>query len=186
VDAALTLVPEELAGWVREARSGDREAFERIMVAHQRMVLRVALRMMGGRMEDAQDAAQEVFLKLHRSLHQFDEVRAFTPWLYRMTVNVCLDLLRARPQADPMKDERTVAATAESALLIGERKKAVETALRQLPEKERAAIVLREVEGLSTREVAQVLETSEATVRSQVYQARMRLRKLTEKILGGR
>jgi RNA polymerase sigma-70 factor (ECF subfamily) len=176
----------ELTLPIREqAARVEQPSFDALMAVHQQRVLRTAYRLLG-RMEDAQDAAQEVFLKLHRSLHQFDEVRAFTPWLYRMTVNVCLDLLRARPQADPMKDERTVAATAESALLIGERKKAVETALRQLPEKERAAIVLREVEGLSTREVAQVLETSEATVRSQVYQARMRLRKLTEKLLGGR
>src|SRR5262249_28002280 len=138
VNATLTVLPEDIAGWVKEARSGDREAFERILVAHQRMVLRVAMRMVG-RMEDAKGAAQEVFLRLHRALPQFDESREFSPWLYRMTVNVCLDALRARRVHEPIVFEQPDPPTAERRLLTEERSKAVEAALRQLPEKERAA-----------------------------------------------
>lgn len=182
MDTALPLISADLAAWIRQARLGDREAFERILTAHQSMVLRVALRMLG-RMEDAQDAAQEVFLKLHKSLDDFEEDKPFEPWLYRMTTNLCLDLLRARRQPMPLDFDQAIPPSAERDLLVAERTRAVAAALQQLPAKERAALLLREVEGLSTGEVAAVLQSSETTVRSQIYQARMKLRKITETIL---
>ncbi|HEX6738079.1 MAG TPA: sigma-70 family RNA polymerase sigma factor, partial [Vicinamibacteria bacterium] len=79
---------------VRRAKAGDREAFEALLRQHERMVLRTALRLLG-RLHLAQDAAQEVFLRLHKYLRRFDEERELAPWLYRMVVNVCHDLRRA-------------------------------------------------------------------------------------------
>lgn len=171
----LELTPEQQAVWIQQARKGDREAMDQILAAHEQAVLRVALRMLG-RLEDAQDAAQDVFLRLYRSLDQFDDRRQLRPWLYRMTVNVCLDLLRRRRQHVELTEDRGTAAEAEQTLLVEERKAAVEWALPRLAPRERAALLLREVEGLSTREVAEVLEIEEATVRSLIYQARGHLR----------
>lgn len=181
----MTLTPETLASLVQRARNGDREAFEQILTTHHRPVLRIALRMMGNP-EDAQDAAQEAFLRLYRSLDRLRDNCELTPWLYRITTNVCLDMLRTRRLQVPVEDYLGEAATAESQVLAMERSQAVERALEQLPPKERAALVLREVEGLSTAEVAKTLGSSEATVRAQIYQARLKLRKLVTRMMGRR
>ncbi len=171
----------EAAGLLRDAKAGDRAAFEQVILRHERRVLLTALRLLG-RWEDAQDAAQEVFVRLHRYLGRFDEALDLAPWLYRMTVNVCRDIGRKRPAhddldpnaADPgLGPERSARSAEERRILQG--------ALRRLPGKERAALVLRDIEGLSTREVARILGSSEATVRSQVSSARLRILKLTER-----
>ncbi len=76
---------------------GDAAAFEQIVVRHERRVLTLSWRLLGA-MEDAQDAAQEVFLRIFKYLHRFDSRKPFEPWLVRMTVNVCRDIGRARQQ----------------------------------------------------------------------------------------
>ena len=81
----------ELALGMTDYRLEAREAFDRILLAHERLVLRTALRLLG-RLEDAEDASQEVFLRLHRALRRLDEERDLKPWLYRVTVNVCRDI----------------------------------------------------------------------------------------------
>jgi len=86
----------ESTGLLRDAKAGDRAAFEQVVLRHERRVLLTALRLLG-RWEDAQDAAQEVFVRLHRYLARFDETLELAPWLYRMTVNVCRDIGRKRP-----------------------------------------------------------------------------------------
>src|SRR6516162_7424428 len=79
----------------KRAIAGDRAAFEQLMSQHERRVLATAYRLLGS-LEDAQDAAQEVFLRLFKYLHRFDAKRDVLPWLYRMTVNVCHDFRRKR------------------------------------------------------------------------------------------
>src|SRR5689334_19694139 len=86
-----------LREFIREAKAGDLQAFERIVVLHQSLVLRVAQRLLLNG-EDAKDAAQEVFIRLHRSLGHFQQDQDFGPWLYRMTVNICHDIRRRRKQ----------------------------------------------------------------------------------------
>lgn len=176
---------------IRRAKAGDREAFEALLVRHERVVLRTALRLMG-RLDLAQDAAQEVFLRLHKYLGRFDEERELGPWLYRMVVNVCHDQRRrrARTEASLPLDEvdgsdpaLAVPADAEARLDRERRRELVARALQTLPEKERAALVLRDVEGLATREVARILGSSEATVRSQVSTGRVKVKKQVEKWL---
>src|SRR6185369_2511022 len=80
---------------VARARAGESDAFEQIMVRYQRQVLRTAARLLGN-IDDAGDAAQEVFLRLHKYLDRFNQEREFLPWLYRMTINVCRDMARKR------------------------------------------------------------------------------------------
>ncbi len=180
------LVPEAApaADLLKRAVAGDRAAFEQILLVHEKQVLGTALRMMG-RMEDAQDAAQEVFLRLFRNLKKFRAADELRPWLYRVTMNVCHDLRRRNfRQPSPWPeglDPSAAAPNPESAFDASQRRSRMESALAELPEKERAALVLREIEGLSTREVAEILNSSEATVRSQICSARVKLRAAMER-----
>jgi RNA polymerase sigma-70 factor (ECF subfamily) len=160
------------------AKSGDAQAFEAVLRLHEAQVARTALRLLGNR-QDAQDAAQEVFLRLHRNLRKIDDAGNLSGWLYRVTVNVCHDILRKRKATDSLDDARIPAASSiEADLGREEQHRLILEALAGLPEKERAALTLRDLEGLSTREVAEILGSSEATVRSQISAARLKIRKI--------
>jgi RNA polymerase sigma-70 factor, ECF subfamily len=169
---------EELIRLVRQAKAGDTAAFETILVRYQRQVLLTALRLLNRNLEDAKDAAQQVFLRLHRSLHQLDENRHFASWLYRITVNVCRDMLRARRPALSLEEAGEVAAAAgEDTIQQDEQRRMIYAALATLPERERTAVVLRDLEGLTTSEVARIMGRSQVTVRSQISNARVKIRK---------
>jgi RNA polymerase sigma-70 factor, ECF subfamily len=166
------------------AQSGDLDAFERIVALHERRIFALALRLAAS-VEDAQDATQEAFIKLHRKLGQIDSGRSVGPWLYTVTVNACRDIGRERRRSRLVAmDEWIAAAPAdpgsgpERLYSDQERERQLRDVLGRLPEKERAALLLREMEGLSTGEVARVLGSKEATVRSQISNARLKLRKL--------
>jgi RNA polymerase sigma-70 factor (ECF subfamily) len=160
--------------------AGDLAAFEEIVRMHEKQVLNTAWRLLG-RLEDAQDVAQEAFLRLFSNLKKLDDVRQIRPWLYRVTVNLCYDhRRRGRNSASDSLTGQEAASPGldpEFTWLAQERKVLLERGLATLPEKERAAVVLRDVEGLDTREVAEILGSSETTVRSQICVARAKLRK---------
>ncbi|HWQ54441.1 MAG TPA: RNA polymerase sigma factor [Bryobacteraceae bacterium] len=181
--AAATIMTDEADGvdLLRRAQSGDLAAFEGLVRRYERRVFLTALRLLGNH-ADAEDAAQEVFFRLHRSLRRMDPDRDPAPWIYRITVNACRDLARARPPAGSVEEPSAPGGTEEE---IGrrERRSLVARALGSLPAKQRAALVLRDIEGLSTREVAEVLGSSEATVRSQVSTGRVRVKQWIERIL---
>lgn len=144
------------------------------------MVVRVAARMMG-RVEDAQDIAQEVFLRLFKHLDRIEVERGVESWLYRTTMNACFDALRSRRPAEPIEFEPPVAASQHADLEREERRRLMAEGLKTLPEKERAAVVLREIEGLETAEVAAILGSSEVTVRSQVSMGKAKLKAFVER-----
>jgi RNA polymerase sigma-70 factor (ECF subfamily) len=174
--------PEDRARTVAAAKAGDRAAFERLLRQHERLVLATALRLLGN-LEDAQDAAQEVFLKLHRNLAKVEAAGNLTGWLYKVTVNVCRDHQRRRPRAADLEEAGDLAAGGadpHGALAAAEQRRILELSLRHLSKKERAALVLRDLEGLSTAEAAAALGTSEATVRSQISKARVKVKKFME------
>jgi RNA polymerase sigma-70 factor (ECF subfamily) len=159
------------------AISGDLSAFEQIVIRYQRRVLTLAWRLLGSG-EDAQDASQEVFMRAFRFLHKFDSTRPFEPWLIQLTVNVCRDIGRKRTVTVFLDADALQARSDPHMELSSEEQKAMlRRALQELPEKERAAVVLRDIEGFSTREVAEILGSSEATVRSQISTARLKIRK---------
>jgi RNA polymerase sigma-70 factor (ECF subfamily) len=175
--------PDDL---VIRAQSGETGAFERLMERHESLVLRTALRMLGDR-DDALDAAQEVFVRLYRSLKQVDPARPLEPWLYRTTLNACHDLAKKRKRwsitDSAIRPESTTDGTekrldAESAMQV------IEEGLRHLPDRERAAITLRDIEGLDTRQVASIMHVGESTVRSLISKARVNLRRFREKRWG--
>jgi RNA polymerase sigma-70 factor (ECF subfamily) len=168
-------------------------AFDSLMRRHERLVLMTAFRFLNGNMADAQDAAQTVFLRLHRSLGKFretDSAASFPAWLYRITVNVCHDINRQKRRRAEV-DLDTVSHVVASAVrteahaddireLEAMQREAVRAGLETLGEKERAAIVLRDIEGLDTGRVASLLGSSEATVRSQISVGRRKLQKFAE------
>jgi RNA polymerase sigma-70 factor (ECF subfamily) len=150
-------------------------AFDELVAAHQQKVLRTAYRLLG-RLEDAQDAAQEVFLRLLKNLHKIEGDPQ--GWLYRVTVNVCNDRYRRKPLVMELDTDFVDSApNPERALAIEERKRMLMDGLQTLPERERVAVVLRDIEGLSTREVAAILNVEEVTVRSHISTARVKLAK---------
>jgi RNA polymerase sigma-70 factor (ECF subfamily) len=185
---------EEAPALLRRAKAGDTEAFAEILVRHERLVLMTSLRILG-RMDAAQDAAQEVFLRLHKYLGGFDEERELAPWLYRVVVNVCRDQKRRDRRAPASLEELLASGRAtetpdpadhEAATLREEERRIVALALETLPNKESSAVFVRDVEGLSTQEVARILGSSEGTVRSQVSTGRVKIKKFVDHHLKGR
>ncbi len=157
---------------VSRAKSGDDRAFEELMKTHSRAVLGVCIRLLGTGGE-AEEAAQDVFLRFYKSLRQFDEARAVEPWLYRIAWNVCRDRLRRRRfQVELTEGVSTVGARGDLQLAIRELREAID----RLPDRERAALLMREIEGFDTEEVAERMGSSAVTVRSQISRARERLR----------
>jgi RNA polymerase sigma-70 factor, ECF subfamily len=175
--------PDKGASGIAAAKAGDLAAFEALMRQHERLVLMTAVRLLG-KLEDAQDASQEVFLRLYRNLGKLDGVQNVPGWLYRVTVNVCHDMLRKRPAqvaVDEVPELSDGSADPQQSVTEEERRQVLHMSLRFLSEKERAAIVLRDLEGLSTSEVAQALGSTEATVRSQISKARIKVRAFVER-----
>jgi RNA polymerase sigma-70 factor (ECF subfamily) len=159
------------------ARAGNLAAFEQLVAEHERLVLRTAWRLLGHR-EDSQDVAQEVFLRLYRNVRKLRDGTSIEAWLYRVTVNACQDLRRKRGSSQPIEfiDRTSAAPLVDQTIDEARRSAALKDLIAGLPDRERAALVLRELEGLSTREVSEILGSSEVTIRSQISSARAKLK----------
>jgi RNA polymerase sigma-70 factor (ECF subfamily) len=158
------------------------------MRQHEKLVLITALRLLGS-MADAQDVSQDVFLKLYRNLGKIDGAGSFSGWLYRVTVNACRDVQRRKRPEAPVEfaeDLPAGGADPQQAASEAERRRVLEMSLGMLSQKERAALVLRDLEGLSTEAVARALGSSEATVRSQICKARVKVRGFVERYFRSR
>jgi RNA polymerase sigma-70 factor (ECF subfamily) len=158
--------------------AGDRKAYNILVERHGRRVLLMARRVTGN-LADAEDVAQEAFLRVWQHAADWrDKGAKFTTWLYRVVMNLCLDRRRRAPMApleaagDPA-DERP---TAEASVAARERERAVADALATLPDRQRAALVLSYYEGLSNAAAAEVLATSTAALESLLVRARRSLR----------
>jgi RNA polymerase sigma-70 factor (ECF subfamily) len=173
----------------QRARTGDVSAFEQLLDSHQRSVLRLAARLTGN-LDDAKDISQEVFLKLHRELKRLRSDAEVAPWLYRVTINACFDAKRKvkRSRLTAISDDagtwRSSDPTPEDTVSRQQDRQMLEAGLQTLSDRERSAIALRELEGLSTAEVAHILGSTESTVRVQISNARVKLRKFFEKVRG--
>jgi RNA polymerase sigma factor (sigma-70 family) len=180
--------PSALRSAVESAQAGDAAAFTEIVSWYQRRIVSTAWRILGDETE-ALDAAQDVFLRLHRYLRSFDPTQDFGAWLYRMVVNACHDARRRRPRHLSLEDERARGTVedlrsgddVEASAGALEDERVLAAALQTLSEKERAALVLRDLEGLSTQEVADALGSTPTTVRSQISIARGKLRAFRER-----
>lgn len=172
---------EAIRDLVTQTKKGDTVAFGGLVDLYQQRVFRTANALLGSD-SDAGDAVQEVFLRAYRNIAKFDESRDLAPWLYKITANVCRDIATAkrRHQGVPVEEQGLVSTSPGpfESVARSEQRHLTRAALARLPYKERAAIALRDLEGLTTREVAQVLGTSEGTVRSQISSGRAKLRRI--------
>lgn len=182
--------PDDYAGLVRSAATGDAEALEQLLMRAQEVAWRFSTAVCG-HADDAEDAMQEALIKTYRYVGRIREPAAFRPWLYRTVRNACLmgrrkkageparlqsldDVLPGRDgstrvdAADPGKNPEQLADNA------GLRRR-LRMAMRALPGPYRAIVFLREMEGLSTREVAKVMGISEDNVKTRLHRARLQL-----------
>jgi len=172
---------------VRRAQREDKEAFEELVRRHQHRVFAVA----GGilrRREDVEDIAQQVFVKAYFSLKRFDQRAAFSTWLYKITVNECWDMLRKKKVRPLVYESDLSEEQARLVIASGEKenpgpdvsqrleaRERVERLLEGLDERDRLMLILKEVEGFSIDEIAEVLSLNGNTVKVRLFRARRRV-----------
>ncbi len=171
------------------ARNGDLNAFNELVVEHQTLVYNLCYRMLG-QSQMAEDAAQEAFVSAWRNIATF-RGETFRPWLLRIAANLCRDELRRRGRRpsssldsvleagvpEPPDDEPSP----DDSALTSELREMLQSALLQLPDDQRTAIVLCDVEGLDYNEIATVMKTSLGTVKSRIARARLKMRELMQR-----
>lgn len=176
---------------VRRAQRDDKPAFEELVRRHQSRVFAVAGGILRSR-EDVEDVAQQVFLKAYFSIKRFDQRAAFSTWLYKITVNECWDLLRKRKvrplvvEAE-LSEEQAQAYQSSSEQADGRPDTSEQMAAREqveelmscLDERDRSMLVLKEVQGFSVEEIAEIMRINANTVKVRLFRARQ---KITERV----
>lgn len=177
---------------VAAAQAGDERAFAQIVELHQRSIFGLAYRMAGDAAQ-AEDLAQEVFLRVWRKLGSFRTAEPFRPWLLRLATNVCINALKKRrlplrpARTDEDRDPHEPAAPGPQASEVAERRELLahmESAIAQLPDDYRLVVTLRHVEGLAYEEIARTLGWPLGTVKVRLFRAREQLREMMRPILG--
>ena len=184
------LVEPEL---IAKAQTGDVSAFNEVIRAYRKRILGAVYRLIG-RSEDVEDVAQDVFVRLYYSLDQLRAVEVFEPWLYRLTVNAAYDYLRRRKRSGDVRmadlsEEQVVAAdAAESGRRdsderdAAESRELVEALFREVSEEDRILLTLKEVEGLSLRELSEVYGVNENALKVRLFRARKRALRAFERL----
>jgi RNA polymerase sigma-70 factor (ECF subfamily) len=173
-------------------KTGDQSAFEVLVLKYQDRIYNLCRHMLGNA-HDAQDAAQDVFIKAYRNLGRFKPDASLYTWLYRIAVNTCLDhkkkpifesLFKNTDEGDEYLAEQVSDEPSPERLYESKQMgDALQKSLSRLPPKLRAAIILKEVEGLPYEEIAEVLDISMGTVKSRISRARNELRELMKEIM---
>ncbi len=181
---------------IERASRGEDAAFNEIVRAYRRRILGTIGRLIG-RPEDVEDVGQVVFLRLYESLDQLRTAEMFEPWLYRLTVNASYDYLRRkrrRPESRmaDLSEEQVILADASASMDRGteeSRKKAtkelVDSLLASVSEEDRILLTLKEVEGLSIRELEQIYHAKENAIKVRLFRARQRVLKAFERQKSG-
>jgi RNA polymerase sigma-70 factor, ECF subfamily len=180
---------------VRRAQRGERGAFDLLVLRYQHKVVKLVARLLRDPTE-AEDVAQEAFVKAYRALGSFRGDSAFYTWLYRIAVNTARNTMASRQrrpldyEADLSESEQTAVEsrmrhtdTPEAAALSDEIHQTVNRAVAELPEDLRTAIILREIEGLSYEEIAAAMDCPVGTVRSRIFRAREAIDKSLKPLL---
>ena len=173
----------EILEWVQAAMQGDQDAFAQIVYTYQDSVYNLCYRMLGERSE-AEDAAQEAFLRAYLNLQRYDTARSFKTWLLSIASNYCIDRLRRRRlqwmslDDEPVADHLALSSDdpePEPALLQNERSEALQKLLDELSPDYRAVVVLRYWYDYSYAEIADITDTTESAVKSRLFRARQAL-----------
>lgn len=173
--------------WLARLRTGDARAFEELVIAYQHRVFGVAFRMLGSRAE-AEEIAQETFVRAHRALPDFRGDARLSTWLYAIASRLSLNRLAAGDRRLRREGEETLLRLpADADPAAGVERREVEAALHRaieaLPEERRIVVILRDLEGLGYEEIAQALGLELGTVRSRLHRARMELKEKMERFL---
>jgi len=173
---------------IERARSGDDGAFNHIVTAYRKRILGTIARLIG-RPEDVEDVGQEVFLRLYYSLDQLRTKEVFEPWLYRLTVNAAYDYLRRqrrRPESrmSDLSEQQVMMADASAGTKRNAEeshrvkvRETVQSLLENVSDEDRALLILKEVEGLSLKELEQVYHVNENALKVRLFRARQRVLK---------
>lgn len=178
---------------IARTRKGDRAAFQGLVEKYQRRIYAVAYGLLGNR-EDALDAVQEAFIKAYKSIDRFKGKSGFYTWLYRIATNAAIDLGRKQSRRGEVEFREEIESEQETGsypvmpmpenpadeLMKRELGELIEDAIAKLPPDQRTAVVLREIEGLSYREIAKVMKCSQGTVMSRLHYGRKKLQELLE------
>lgn len=169
---------------------GDRAAFAEIVRRYQKQIFSLTYRLTN-HVEDAQDLAQEVFLKLYQVLDKYDGNRPFFPWMYKVASNVCYTALRKKPQQDvplekviefaplvPKKESQP-----EDYTEARETQRLVQQAIAELPENYRVPLVLRYLEDLSYQQIAEVMDLPVSTIETRLFRGKSLLQKRLSLVL---
>ena len=158
--------------WVARAKNGEIAAFDALMNRHRAAILNLCFQILASR-ESAEDCAQEAFVRAFSSLNTFRGASGFKTWLYRIALNLALEKRRSFREVSSLEEAETLAVSSD-----GDLKMALESALLQLSEDHRVALVLREWHGLSYEEMARVCGVRVGTIRSRLNAARADFRRI--------
>jgi len=178
---------------VRLSQEGDVDSFERLIESHKQRVYNIALRMVKNR-DDAFDVSQEVFIRVYKSIGKFGGKSSFSTWIYRITVNCCLDHIKKEgrykyisdagedgPGAGVIENLRAEE-TPESVMEKSIKRDEIKKALDLLESDFRAAVVLRDIQGFSYDEISRITNANIGTVKSRISRGRRRLREIYQEL----
>jgi RNA polymerase sigma-70 factor (ECF subfamily) len=175
---------------IQQCQQGDGTAYEHLFLKYKDMVYNVAYGMLSNT-EDAEDMTQEVFLHVFNKIGQFRFKSNFSTWLYRIVINMCLNERRQKKRdfnsiefKERYEQMRSPDNTPEEELMKKERLNQVQQALANLKDNHRTTLVLREIEGLSYKEMAKVLKCSIGRVKSRLHEARLELKRKVKSLEG--
>jgi RNA polymerase sigma-70 factor (ECF subfamily) len=161
---------------IHRYRGGDAGAFRALIDRYERPLYNVAYRVLGDA-DDARDVTQAAFMEVAERLDAYDPSHKFFSWIYRIALNRALNLLRRKGREEPLGDEERIEpADPESRAAQSEESLRIQKALMQMSEEHRVVLTLRHFSGCSYREIGQILEIEEKTVKSRLFEARQRLR----------
>jgi RNA polymerase sigma-70 factor (ECF subfamily) len=170
--------------WVEQARKGDQAAFTQLVEAYQAPIYNLAYRMLGN-MVEAEDAAQEAFIRAYRRLDTYDPSRKFSSWLLAIASHYCVDVLRRRrmnylsfDELPPMVELSMPRTTQPEQIVVSQQQaSAVQKLLDTLPASYRIPVILRYWYDMSYREIAQTMDVTESTIKTRLHRARAKLAK---------
>ena len=170
--------------WILLFKSGKEEGFNRLVLKHKDRIFGLCLRLMAGNRDEAEDGAQEAFVKAYHGLKDFRMESKFSSWLYRIAVNTCKNRLVSRSYQESRRHQDLDAADADGApsspspaqvLEAKDKRGRIEAAIARLPEEQRMLVVLRDVEGRSYEEIAETTGLNPGTVKSRLNRGRGQL-----------
>jgi RNA polymerase sigma-70 factor (ECF subfamily) len=191
--------PKEDALLIRDFCEGDKAAFDSLVLKHKDRLFNLCYRLLGD-YEEANDSAQETFIKVYRSLKKFRLESAFSTWLYRIAVNTCKNKLKSSAfrqkrvmvplenpisanRSSPSREIQDDSQCPAMALENKERMRVIQEAINALPEEQREVVTLRDIEGFSYEEVAEITGFNLGTVKSRLARARLSLRKTLRSVI---